>query len=105
MATIDDENDYYDMHHKRRGKAFVINNQQFEARTRLNCRRGSDVDARRIGKELHDLDFEVIIHHNMKKREMLALVNKGKLIFFKLFDCLKKFLNRNILKMLKLTRH
>lgn len=79
MATILDEEDYYPMNHKHRGRAIVINNQAFDPKTGLNFRRGSEVDARHIARELQRLEFDVNVFHNLKKREMVATLLKGEL--------------------------
>lgn len=62
----------YDMSHKRRGFALIINNEHF---MNLPVRDGSSIDTEEMTIALEHLGFEVIINHNQTVKEMKDLLN------------------------------
>ncbi|KAG1669181.1 Caspase [Nymphon striatum] len=65
------EAEYYAMTHKRRGKAVIFNNKHFDAHTRLNERRGTEVDGAKLYQTLTILGFDTKVHEDLSASEML----------------------------------
>ncbi|XP_067121909.1 caspase-like [Centruroides vittatus] len=78
MSTTKDS-EVYNMNHSRRGKCIIFNNKKFDAHTKLNERRGTEIDAQKLYHRFRELDFEVTIHHDVPVKEMLkTLEDVGK---------------------------
>ena len=67
----------YNMDHAKRGLAVIINNKDFEERTRLPTRRGTDEDSFNLLKVFSSLGFDVQVHQNRKCTDMLMILDKG----------------------------
>lgn len=69
--------DEYNMNHKKRGLAIIINNRTFHSKTNMPERHGTDVDAGTLYKNLMELEFDVHLFHNQKTQDMLDILKKA----------------------------
>ncbi|XP_066304654.1 caspase-3-like isoform X1 [Branchiostoma lanceolatum] len=76
-TTHQDLSHMYDMTHRRRGLAIVINNKEFHKETKQKVRRGTDRDADSLFKRLSDLDFNVQVMDNLTCKEMKSALQKA----------------------------
>ncbi|XP_078579967.1 caspase-7-like [Branchiostoma floridae x Branchiostoma japonicum] len=67
----------YDMTHRRRGLAIVINNKEFQKKTKQGVRKGTDRDADSLFKQLTDLDFDVDMNDDLTCKEMKDILKKA----------------------------
>ena len=72
-----DYTDRYDMNHKRRGLAVIINNVTFKRATQLGKRSGSDVDCALLKKDLESLGFDVEAHKDRTVEQMRGIFTSG----------------------------
>lgn len=72
-TEIDTEN-YYKMNHPKRGHCMIINNTLFKKETRMDERKGSDVDAANVYQLFRKLGFEVDLQNNQTTVQMLQHV-------------------------------
>ncbi|XP_070574148.1 caspase-7-like [Ptychodera flava] len=75
----------YDMTHQKRGRAILINNENFDNHKQ---RKGTDVDAKRIQKCFIELGFEVVRKNDKKVSEMMNLLEKESQRDHSTSDCL-----------------
>nr|XP_002738921.1 PREDICTED: caspase-7-like [Saccoglossus kowalevskii] len=68
------DNVFYNMTHTRRGKVVIINNKNFEKKTGMNIRTGTDVDASNLVNSFQRLGFETDQHDDLSVRKMLAVM-------------------------------
>ncbi|XP_066283850.1 caspase-3-like [Branchiostoma lanceolatum] len=66
----------YDMSHRRRGLAVIINNKHFNASTQMEMREGSEVDLENLSQVLLDLDFEVRVYTDLTCRQMRRVLRQ-----------------------------
>lgn len=66
----------YKMSHRRIGKCIIINNKNFEERTGMNVRNGTDRDAGELFKCFKDLGFEVCIYNDQTCKNMDRLLKE-----------------------------
>ena len=64
----------YKMTSKPRGKALIINNQEFTMPDMFPFREGADVDADNLENLFSQLGFSVSKHSNMKRIDMMRLL-------------------------------
>lgn len=76
MSTSKDSEDY-NMNHPRRGICIIFNNKKFDSHTKLSERRGTEIDAQKLYHRFRELDFEVELHHDFSKKEMLNTLEKA----------------------------
>ncbi|XP_070545117.1 caspase-3-like isoform X1 [Ptychodera flava] len=72
-SSIDDileRDNVYSTSHVKRGRALIINNRDFEPKTRMNRRNGTDIDRDNIRRTFSGLGFNVTTSDNLKVREM-----------------------------------
>lgn len=77
---MDFENEYtfrYNMQFAHRGTAIIINNRNFESKTGMNERSGTDVDAAQLYKIFKLLEFNVQMHNNLTCTGMLKTISEG----------------------------
>ncbi|KAJ9576241.1 hypothetical protein L9F63_006903 [Diploptera punctata] len=67
---------YYNMNHSKRGLAVILNHEHFEINT-LKQRTGTNVDCDNLNQTLHNLGFEVVVHHNKTTKEILNIVKEA----------------------------
>uniref|UniRef100_A0A336K6K2 CSON015591 protein n=1 Tax=Culicoides sonorensis TaxID=179676 RepID=A0A336K6K2_CULSO len=67
------DNKYYDMTHKKRGIALVINHFQFKS---MSSRNGTYKDLERVQNSLKKLDFEVIVKNELKYSEVKKTIEE-----------------------------
>jgi hypothetical protein len=76
------ENQYrYRMDRERRGKFIIFNNKTFHPRTKMNVRKGTDVDATALEKDFKKLGFDVEVHHDRTALQMYDIMEKGRITF------------------------
>lgn len=61
----------YHMGNAKRGKCVIFNNRVFEPHTKLNERQGTDEDETSLRLLFSELGFEIIVHNDLSRREML----------------------------------
>ncbi|KAK4872537.1 hypothetical protein RN001_014566 [Aquatica leii] len=64
LTEIDEDSDYYNMNHFRRGTAIIFNHYKFDEG--LIERKGTMKDARDLKSVLKDIKFDVTIYHDLK---------------------------------------
>ncbi|KAI8521058.1 Caspase-7 [Branchiostoma belcheri] len=67
----------YNMTHPRRGLAVVINNREFDKKTKQKVRKGTDIDADSLFKQLSGLGFEMQMNDNLKCKEMKKVLKEA----------------------------
>ena len=65
------------MKHKKRGKCLIFNHRIFDGHTRLNERRGTEVDARDLAATFRSLDFEVFRYDDLSARDLHTILSTG----------------------------
>nr|6PDQ_A Chain A, Ancestral Effector Caspase-3/6/7 [Homo sapiens]6PDQ_D Chain D, Ancestral Effector Caspase-3/6/7 [Homo sapiens] len=60
----------YKMNHKRRGLCLIINNKNFDRKTGMKTRNGTDKDAENLEKTFKSLGFEVKVYNDLTAEEM-----------------------------------
>lgn len=63
------------MSHPKRGLAIIINNKEFEKRTLQSMRMGSDVDVTNLEKLFTKLGFDIQVHRNKGRAEMVHILD------------------------------
>ncbi|XP_070544304.1 caspase-7-like [Ptychodera flava] len=66
----------YDMSHRRRGRAIIINQKHFDEMTEMETRDGTDVDAENLLQSFGKLGFEVYRYDDLSVLEILDLLEK-----------------------------
>ncbi|XP_016360258.1 caspase-7 isoform X1 [Sinocyclocheilus anshuiensis] len=66
----------YKMSHQRVGKCIIINNKNFDEKTGMNVRNGTDRDAEELSKCFKNLGFEVFIYDDQTCRNMERLLKE-----------------------------
>jgi len=66
----------YNMDHPRRGYALILNNKNFEARTQMGTRTGTDVDAAKLYSMCKKLGFQTELKSNQTCNNMLRKVRE-----------------------------
>ncbi|KAK3554112.1 hypothetical protein QTP70_019213 [Hemibagrus guttatus] len=74
IASKTDPNMEYEMNHKRRGLALIFNHETFQS---CRERRGTNIDRNKLTKRFQDLGFEVNIHNDKTKKEVLREIRKA----------------------------
>jgi caspase-like apoptosis-related cysteine protease len=64
------------MNHKRRGMAIIFNHEFFDIHS-LKHRNGTNVDRDNLKLALMDLGFEVMVHDNLRSKDILKIVEQG----------------------------
>ncbi|XP_077999262.1 caspase-7-like [Glandiceps talaboti] len=78
----------YNMTHRRRGRAIIINNRNFEDHTGMDHRQGSDVDADSLLRSFGRLGFESYRYDDLSVYEINDLIEKVSLEDHSDCDCL-----------------
>ena len=65
------------MGHSERGRLIIINNKKFLKQTKMNERKGTDVDAASLYADFRQLGFSVQLEHNQTVNQMLQLMING----------------------------
>jgi len=65
--------DTYSLNYASMGKFVIINNRDFDPRTGMGLRNGTDVDAENLMLRFKELGFEVVIHQNQKAEEIKSI--------------------------------
>ncbi|KAI2658378.1 Caspase-7 [Labeo rohita] len=66
----------YKMSHRRVGKCIIINNKNFDDKTGMNVRNGTDRDAGELYKCFKNLGFEVFVYNDQTCRNMERLLKE-----------------------------
>uniref|UniRef100_F6VCZ1 Caspase 7 n=1 Tax=Monodelphis domestica TaxID=13616 RepID=F6VCZ1_MONDO len=67
----------YNMDYKKVGKCIIINNKQFDSKTGMGTRNGTDKDAEGLTKCFRSLGFDVIVYNNRSCSDMRNLLKQG----------------------------
>jgi caspase-like apoptosis-related cysteine protease len=73
---VDRNSAYYNMNHKRKGMAIIFNHEYFDYGW-PERRDGTNVDRDKLKLTLMDLGFQVIVHDNMKRKDIFKIVEQG----------------------------
>ncbi|KAA0201658.1 hypothetical protein HAZT_HAZT012160 [Hyalella azteca] len=74
LTLADDE--FYNMNHKRRGDCIIFSHDKYDSKMHLGQRDTSSADAKLCQKTFQKLGFEVQIHNNLKKKDLLDILQK-----------------------------
>lgn len=78
-----DAQDYaYNMNHGRRGECLVFSFENFHPKSGLSPRNGTENDVQRCSHTFTKLGYEVQVHRDLKKEELLSILRRGKLYSF-----------------------
>ncbi|XP_074151755.1 caspase-7 isoform X1 [Sminthopsis crassicaudata] len=66
----------YNMNYKKVGKCIIINNKQFDVKTGMGTRNGTDKDAEGLYKCFKNLGFDVIVYNNRSCVDMQNLLKQ-----------------------------
>ncbi|KAK1793998.1 hypothetical protein P4O66_010910 [Electrophorus voltai] len=66
----------YEMNHNHVGKCIIINNKNFDERTGMTARKGTDRDAAELLNSFKKLGFEVFIYNDLTCEKMIWLLKK-----------------------------
>ncbi|KAF6022797.1 CASP7 [Bugula neritina] len=76
-ADLGDEEFEYNMKHKSRGVAVIINNDKFDTQLQMNDRPGSSVDRDKLAGTLQFIGFkDIIVHNNLTSRKMVDVLKE-----------------------------
>ncbi|KAK7864598.1 hypothetical protein R5R35_003189 [Gryllus longicercus] len=75
IMAVERDAEEYNMRHKRRGRAVIINNDEFQM-VGMTARAGSDVDVKNLSESFKALEFEVQIHTNKQFREINEIIHQ-----------------------------
>lgn len=67
----------YNMRHPKRGKCLIINNKSFDIHTRLNDRKGTEMDGKALRELFVSLDFDVSVYNDASARDINYIFEKG----------------------------
>ncbi|XP_068807782.1 caspase-7 isoform X1 [Struthio camelus] len=67
----------YNMDYKKVGKCIIINNKNFEERTGMGTRNGTDKDAGDLSKSFRNLGFEVCTYNDQSRDDMEQLLKQA----------------------------
>lgn len=67
----------YNMKHTFRGKCIIFNNKCFDIHTRLNERRGTEVDAKALYGCFRSLDFDVLTYNDPSAKDITSILDSG----------------------------
>uniref|UniRef100_A0A4W3GAQ1 Caspase 7, apoptosis-related cysteine peptidase n=1 Tax=Callorhinchus milii TaxID=7868 RepID=A0A4W3GAQ1_CALMI len=67
----------YNMNFKKLGKCMIINNKNFDAKTGMNVRNGTDTDAGNLQKCFHSLGFNVSVYNDQTCRQMENILKRA----------------------------
>lgn len=76
MSAAEYEAECYNMNHTRRGIAIIFNNKQFDSRTGMGERSGTDVDCQNLYMIFTEMGFTVNIFHNESTKDMESIMVK-----------------------------
>jgi len=77
--TLDSERFVYDMNNAKRGKFIIINNRIFQQQTGMSERSGTDKDAASLYEIFSTYGFDVSLHQNRTKDQMMKImIDAGK---------------------------
>ena len=87
MPTAKDA-EFYNMNHRRRGKAFVFNHMNFDPRLQLRPRNGTNCDRDNLRINLRQLDFEVEVYDDLPFKEIERILETASLEDHSDADCI-----------------
>ena len=87
MSTTKDA-DQYNMHHRRRGRAFVFNHLNFDPRLNLNTRNGTNCDRDNLRINLRQLDFDVEVHDDLPFKDIERILESASMEDHSEADCI-----------------
>lgn len=78
----------YNMRHAKRGMAIIFNHEFFEIPS-LKARAGTNLDCENISDTLRRLDFDVVVHKDLRFSEILQQIRTTKYYCFRIIcvDC------------------
>ena len=87
MPTSKDA-EFYNMNHKKRGKAFVFNHMNFDPRLQLIPRKGTNCDRDNLRINLSQLDFDVEVYDDLPFKEIERILENAALEDHSDADCI-----------------
>jgi len=82
---------YYNMNHKKRGKAYIFNHMNFDPRLQLKARNGTNNDRDNLRTVLRQLDFEVEVYNDLAYRDIERVLESASLSDHAEEDCIMVF--------------
>ena len=65
------------MSHEKRGLAIIFNHMLFDAQTGHSTRNGTEVDVKKLEETCKKLEFDVIIHNDLRRAEILSTLKES----------------------------
>ena len=87
MPTAKDA-EFYNMNHRRRGKAFVFNHMNFDPRLQLRPRNGTNCDRDNLRINLRQLDFDVEVYDDLPFKEIERILESASMEDHSDADCI-----------------
>ena len=87
MSTTKDA-DQYNMHHRRRGRAFVFNHLNFDPQLNLKKRNGTNRDRDNLRITLRQLDFDVEVHDDLPFKDIKRILESASMEDHSEADCI-----------------
>ncbi len=87
----------YNMKHPKRGKCLIINNKNFDAVTRLNERRGTEVDAKSLYGCFRSMDFDATVYNDLCAKDIMHVMGKGSYIYKHVLIALTDKFNKQLI--------
>ncbi|PNF16219.1 Caspase-1 [Cryptotermes secundus] len=75
VMPVERNSAYYNMFHKRRGRAVIFNHEHFDIPS-LKPRNGTNVDCGKLKHVLVDFGFEVTAHSNLTTKDIIRIVKQ-----------------------------
>ena len=80
--------DQYNMHHRRRGRAFVFNHLNFDPQLNLKKRDGTNCDRDNLRITLRQLDFDVEVHDDLPFKDIERILESASMEDHSEADCI-----------------
>jgi len=80
--------EFYNMNHRRRGKAFIFNHMNFDSRLSLKTRNGTNNDRDNLRVSLRQLDFDVEVYNDLPFKEIDRILENASMDDHSDADCI-----------------
>lgn len=76
----------YNMDHKNRGIALILNHEHFKPDTKQDTREGTNVDSESLETTLKQIGFDVLVYDDLSVSGVTSVVEEGKAVFHYVFS-------------------
>jgi len=84
----DKDSQFYNMNHRRRGKAYIFNHMFFDPKLQLKERNGTNNDRDNLRVTLRQLDFDVEVHNDLPYKEIERILEQASMEDYSDADCI-----------------